>query len=194
MPPTSISNAAITPSVVRLDLRSTELSSSWREEYFFGQAAVDAAHKNLLADMNALARAVNVGARDMTPPLLAQIQFTATHDFMIEEELMLEDSYPFLDLHARQHQRFFEYFGDLKREIEHGEEDRVYLAFRVRRLLTDWLVNHILNANRHFAAANEQSSGCVACRPARAREGVMLFAASHHHPDLMPTRRCGASP
>jgi hemerythrin-like metal-binding protein len=69
---------------------------------------------------------------------------------MIEEELMEEDGYPFLDLHARQHQRFFEYFGELRREIERGEENRIYLAFRVKRLLSDWLVNHILNADRHY--------------------------------------------
>ncbi|MDP2825150.1 MAG: adenylate/guanylate cyclase domain-containing protein [Sulfuritalea sp.] len=127
-----------------------ELSSGWREEYSFGQEAVDAAHKALLADMNALARAVNVGAWNLTPPLLAQIQFAAAHDFMIEEQLMLEDEYPFLELHIRQHQRFFEYFGELRREIELGEENRVYLAFRVKRLLTDWLVNHILSADRHY--------------------------------------------
>lgn len=130
--------------------RRAELSASWRNEYSFGQATVDTAHQNLLVDMNALARAVNVGAWELTPPLLAQIQFAAAHDFTIEEELMEQDAYPFLDLHIRQHQRFFEYFGELRREIERGEENRVYLAFRVKRLLTDWLINHILSADRHY--------------------------------------------
>jgi len=130
--------------------RRVELASSWRDEYSTGHAAVDEVHMNLLADMNALARAVNVGAWNLTPPLLAQIQFTAAHDFMIEEQLMMDEEYPFLDLHAGQHQRFFEYFGELRREIERGEENRVYLAFRVKRMLPDWLVNHILNADRHF--------------------------------------------
>ncbi len=127
-----------------------ELASKWRKEYSFGQPAVDIAHQNLLADMNALTRAVNVGAWNLTPPLLAQIQFAATGDFTIEEEMMLEDEYPFLDLHVRQHQRFFEYFGELRAEIERGEDNRVYLAFRIKRLLTDWLVNHIVSADRHY--------------------------------------------
>jgi hemerythrin len=130
--------------------QKAELASSWRNDYSFGQAAVDTAHQNLLIDMNALARAVNVGAWELTPPLLAQIQFAAAHDFTIEEQLMEQDEYPFLDLHIRQHQRFFEYFGELRREIERGEENRVYLAFRVKRLLTDWLINHILSADRHY--------------------------------------------
>ena len=127
-----------------------ELVAIWREEYAFGHATLDTERKNLLADMNALARAVNVSALNLTAPLLAQIQFAATHDFTIEEELMQEDEYPFRDLHIRQHQRFFEYFGELRREIELGEENRVYLAFRVRRLLTGWLINHILSADRHY--------------------------------------------
>ena len=128
-----------------------ELPYFWRDEYAVGPMSVDVAHENLLADMNALARAVNAGALNGTPPLLAQIQFAAAHSFEIEEQLMQEDEYPFLDLHARQHQRFFEYFGELRQEIDQGEDNRVYLAFRVKRLLTGWLVNHILSADRHYA-------------------------------------------
>jgi hemerythrin len=129
---------------------AAELTTDWRDEYEFGINNVDQAHRNLLADMNALARAVHVGAWNLTPPLLAQIQFAAAADFTIEEELMHDRGYPFLQLHARQHQRFFEYFGELRIEIESGAENRLYLAFRVKRLLTDWLVNHILNADRHL--------------------------------------------
>jgi len=135
------------------------LTSLWRDEFSLNVTPVDNAHQNLLADMNALTRAVHVGAWNMTPPLLAQIQFAAAHDFMIEEQLMEEKNYPFLELHARQHQRFFEYFGDLRTEIENGDDDRVYLAFRVKRLLNDWLVTHILNADRHFAHFLRTSQG-----------------------------------
>jgi hemerythrin-like metal-binding protein len=127
-----------------------ELTAQWRDEYAFGVENVDRAHQNLLADMNSLARAVHVGAWNLAPPLLAQIQFAAAADFTIEEEMMFERGYPFVELHARQHQRFFEYFGELTAEIQSGEEEPLYLAFRVKRLLTDWLINHILNADRHF--------------------------------------------
>ena len=128
-----------------------ESAAGWRAKYSFGQEMEDSAHKDLLDDMNALARAVNVGAWNLTPPLLEQIQLAASHDFAIEEEMMLRDEYPFLDLHVRQHQRFFDYFAELRSEIGCGEEDRIYLGFRVKRLLTDWLVNHILSADRHYS-------------------------------------------
>lgn len=129
---------------------SIALDAEWREEYEIGVPAINSAHQNLLADMSALARAVHVGAWHLASPLLAHIQTAAADVFSIEEELMRARQYPFLQLHTRQHQRFFEYFGELRSEIESGKEDSIYLAFRVKRLLTDWLVNHILNADRHF--------------------------------------------
>jgi hemerythrin-like metal-binding protein len=69
---------------------------------------------------------------------------------MHERQLMDEDNYPFVQLHARQHERFFEFLAELQDEIESGETNRVYLGFRVKRLLTGWLVNHILSADRHY--------------------------------------------
>jgi len=128
----------------------TQLTSGWNKEYALGVAEIDQAHQTLLADMNALTRAVHVGAWNLTPPLLAQIQFAAAHDFMIEEQMMEAADYPFLSLHTRQHQRFFEYFGELRDEIQSGTCNRHYLAFRAKRLLTDWLITHMLNMDRHF--------------------------------------------
>lgn len=127
-----------------------QLITGWRAEYVLGVREIDQAHQTLLTDMNALARAVHVGAWHLAPPLLAQIQFAAAHDFMIEEALMQSENYPFLALHTRQHQRFFEYFGELRDEIECEIRNRHYLAFRVKRLLTDWLITHMLNTDRHF--------------------------------------------
>jgi hemerythrin-like metal-binding protein len=100
--------------------------------------------------MNALSRALYDNHLAQTGQLLEQIRRAAEADFRIEEDLMRESNYPFLDLHARQHQRFFEYFEEMRREIESGEEDRIYLLFRIKRFFTGWLVNHIVSADRHF--------------------------------------------
>ena len=108
-------------------------------------------HQSLLSDMNSLSRALHDNNLDNAGNLLDQIRIAANTDFQIEEQLMRDTSYPFLELHARQHQRFFEYFEELRREIESGEEDRIYLIFRVKRFFTGWLVNHIVSADRHFS-------------------------------------------
>ena len=133
-----------------IDSLRAELPYAWRDEYAIGPAIVDAAHKRLLADMNALTTAVGDGALSQVSLLLADVHSSASRDFMGERQLMEEDNYPFVDLHARQHERFFEFLAELRREIDLGEMDQVYLAFRVKRLLTGWLANHILNADRHY--------------------------------------------
>jgi hemerythrin len=142
-----------------LDNLRAELPYVWREEYATGPAAIDTAHKSLLADMNALARAINSGSLNQTATLLERIHSAASLDFTVERQLMEEDGYPFIELHTRQHQRFFEFFADLQREIEVGEADRVYLSFRVKRLLTGWLVNHILSADRHYGSYRNSRRG-----------------------------------
>lgn len=122
----------------------------WHEEYSHGLTSIDAAYQDLLADMNALSRALRDNRTEVSATLLDQIHRSAEADFRIEEARMRESAYPFVDLHVRQHQRFFEYFDELRREIVSGEEDRVYLLFRIRRFFTGWLVNHIVSADRHF--------------------------------------------
>jgi len=127
-----------------------EIMPHWHEEYSYGLSTVDTVHQDLLTDMNALSRALHDNNLDATGPLLDKIGAAALKDFELEERLMSESGYPFLDLHARQHQRFFEYFDELRHEIESREEDRIYLIFRVKRFFTGWLVNHIVSADRHF--------------------------------------------
>jgi len=122
----------------------------WRAEYATGPEVADIAHQKLFAEMNELAAAIDAGKFSRTLALLDSIQSSASRGFMHERELMEEDRYPFVELHTRQHERFFDFLTELQREIELGETDRVYLGFRVKRLLTGWLVNHILSADRHY--------------------------------------------
>jgi hemerythrin-like metal-binding protein len=142
-----------------LDNLRTELPYIWRKEFAIGLPEVDASHEKLLVLMNAFAHTINLGALDQTPPLLAEIQVSAAREFAMELKMMKEDRYPFVEMHQRQHQRFFEFFGELREEIEHGEKDLVYLGFCIKRLLTGWLVNHILTADRHYAQFHRSRRG-----------------------------------
>lgn len=120
------------------------------EDYGYALIGIDPAHHDLFGEMSLLERTLGEGRRDAVKDLMANIRAAAQSEFLREEEDMGRLGYPFLDLHARQHQRFFEYFDELGREIT-AEEDGVYLQFRVRRFLTGWLVNHIVSADRHLA-------------------------------------------
>lgn len=123
---------------------------NWHEEYAFGLIGIDSGHQDLLNNMTALERALGEGSFDAVGDLMTRIRNAAQRDFRFQEEEMRRLGYPFLDLHGRQHQRFFEYFDELGREIGGEGEDRIYLLFRVRRFLTGWLVNHIVSADRHL--------------------------------------------
>jgi hemerythrin-like metal-binding protein len=136
-----------------------ETMPHWHEEYSYGLSNIDTVHQDLLTNMNALSRALHDNNLESTSKLLDKISLAARKDFEYEERQMADYCYPFLDLHARQHQRFFEYFDELRREIESREEDRIYLIFRVKRFLTGWLVNHIVSADRHFGHFRRGKSG-----------------------------------
>jgi hemerythrin len=121
----------------------------WQTACALGIDGIDNAHRGLLTVLHTLR--LTIGNPALAAPLLAQIQEAANHSFLLEEQLMQETHYPFIAVHLRQHRRFFESFQELQAEIAGGLDDPVYAGFRVKHLLADWLLNHILNADRHFA-------------------------------------------
>ena len=123
---------------------------NWHEDYAFNLIGIDTSYDPLLAEMSALARMIAEGRQEKSAQLMASIREAAWQGFSAEEEQMRAAAYPFLELNARQHQRFFEFVDELAREIASGDEDRVYLLFRIRRFLTGWLVNHIVSVDLHF--------------------------------------------
>ena len=129
---------------------SFTITKQWLVDYEIGVTEIDRAHQELLQNMNSLGAAVLAGTSALTPALLDQLELAATTVFNAEESLMITRGYSFTSLHTRQHQRFFEYFLELRREIESGNEEPLYLTFRVKRLLSDWLANHMVTADRHF--------------------------------------------
>ncbi|AJP49543.1 hypothetical protein PG1C_08575 [Rugosibacter aromaticivorans] len=124
---------------------------NWHDEYALGIATLDAAHQRLLTDITVLTRAIQAGTSALISPLLTQIHAAATQAFLLQEQMMQDKGYPFVELHTRQHLRFFDYLRELQEEIERDGTDHAYLGFRVKNMLTDWLINHILNTDRHFS-------------------------------------------
>ena len=121
----------------------------WQSACMLGIDSIDNAHRGLLTVLDTLR--LTIGNSSLAEPLLTQIQTAANACFLHEEQLMRENHYPFIAMHLRQHQRFFESFQELRNDIANGlGDDPVYAGFLVKNLLGDWLINHILNADRHF--------------------------------------------
>ncbi len=126
----------------------------WRNSYNTGNDAVDQEHKKLVD----LIEAMHKSNRDKEPKetvekvLTEIVEYTQTH-FNNEEALIEDKLYPSLDDHKSEHKSFIkkvaEYKERLLKDFPDGRQE-------LYRFLREWLVDHILDSDKKFAAyANE---------------------------------------
>ncbi len=127
-----------------------ELTEPWRLEFATGDKVVDAEHQTMLSGLNALARAVYLGSSNLIPLLLPKIISAAERNFAAEETLMRANQYAFSELHLRQHRHFLATLSALEQELTIGSDDPILTTFHIRQRLIDWLIDHILTADRHL--------------------------------------------
>jgi hemerythrin-like metal-binding protein len=122
----------------------------WRKEYMVHVITIDRSHRHLFNKINELI-ASSISANHAEMRLI--FSFLASHFIESrdeEEELMLRYDYPFVDEHLREHQRLIENFAALKEEVDCGNYNLPYLAFRAQLLLFDWFSGHIAQSDRHL--------------------------------------------
>lgn len=127
-----------------------ELTEPWRPEFAIGNRIVDVEHQTMISGLNALARAVYLGSSNLIPLLLPKIISTTERNFAAEEALMQANHYAFSELHLCQHRHFLAALNALEQELTAGSDDAILTAFHVRQRLIDWLIDHILTADRHL--------------------------------------------
>ena len=128
----------------------TKLSQTWSENYSSGVAEIDSQHRTMLSQMNVLANAVREERTSDTLPVLELIVRLVRQQFSMEDALMQESRYPFQSEHVHQHQRFEENLLRLSDEIRSKAENPVHMAFRIKVLLMDWIINHSTKTDRHL--------------------------------------------
>lgn len=128
----------------------TELTEPWRPEFATGNKVVDSEHQTMLSGLNALARAVYLGSSNLIPLLLPKVISATERNFAAEEALMQANHYAFSELHLLQHRHFLHTLNSLEQELAAGIDDPILSAFHIRQKLIDWLVDHILTADRHM--------------------------------------------
>lgn len=127
-----------------------DLAAPWRNEFVTGDPAIDSEHRTMLFGLNALARAIYLGSSSLVPLLMPKIILATERTFAAEEAIMKTNNYQFRDLHFRQHRYFMATLTAMQQELVQGSDDSIHTAFRVRQRLTDWLIDHILTADRHL--------------------------------------------
>ena len=121
----------------------------WEEDYKIGLPAMDAEHLVLFALINQIEINVNGEKadeclRDVLGALLSYVTF----HFANEQELMAAHGYPGLADHIRQHEEFSRTVHELAKA---GAEGGLEAALKLRGVVLNWLINHILRADVDYA-------------------------------------------
>jgi len=123
----------------------------WDKSYLINHEVIDDQHRELVEASIRLIGMIR-DKQDIEKIIEAMhgLEKKAKEHFHTEEKLMQEKSYPFLKQQKEMHNNFLSSFMWLKRLIEDGKLNHVYMMFRVQIFLIDWLVNHTKKEDKHF--------------------------------------------
>ncbi len=122
----------------------------WSDTFDTGNEVVDSQHRNLLVNINALAKSLQDDDMDAVSEVLEfLVQYTVEH-FSTERALMEEYDYPFTKMHLDEHHKFVKRVEELKEELLSASQDKLYSLFRINLFLYDWLISHSTRVDKHL--------------------------------------------
>ncbi|MBN8525075.1 MAG: bacteriohemerythrin [Planctomycetes bacterium] len=129
------------------------LISGWTPGLSVGHAAMDAQHRRLFEQLNALVAAVRSrrGAAEVGRTLDFLDAYVREH-FADEERLMSESGYAGLDDHRRMHAGFVTELAAVHAALSAPDADRQAIAERLHHAMRDWLLHHIRVDDRAYAS------------------------------------------
>jgi methyl-accepting chemotaxis protein len=121
----------------------------WSPALMVGHREIDAQHQKLVEIANRLNEALQQGrGREACGRILDElVDYTVRH-FAFEERLMQQHGYGRSDAHVAEHKKLIADVSAFKRKFDSGE---AAVSVELMGFLRDWLVNHILKADRALA-------------------------------------------
>jgi hemerythrin-like metal-binding protein len=122
---------------------------AWSKEYSLNIAQIDSQHQKLVSLVGSLFQAMREGkGKEVLSRILADvINYTQTH-FRTEEQLLSLHGYPECAGHKKEHEVLTKHALTLQERFRKGE---AALTVEVAEFLKNWLVNHILKMDKHYA-------------------------------------------
>jgi len=121
----------------------------WRPDFNLGIEKIDDQHKKIVELINKLNTAfMQDQARERLGGIFSELIDYADYHFRDEEALFSAYNFPFTEEHKRMHQGFIRKIQDLKKNFEEGQS----VTYRLMGFLRKWLTDHILDADREYAA------------------------------------------
>ncbi|MGK7942937.1 MAG: bacteriohemerythrin [Microcystaceae cyanobacterium] len=120
---------------------------TWNDSFSTGQPSIDAQHKELFYAVNDLADAVEQGKGETAiKKLIIFMGYYAEWHFGREEKCMATHQCPFAEANQAAHQQFLQTFQSLSQELKEKGATNEF-AIRIHGILSEWLINHILNVD-----------------------------------------------
>ena len=124
----------------------------WNNTLSVGIDSIDEQHKQLFGFINDIHDAMSAGqGNNIVAGIAAQLlKYTKEH-FQFEEQMLKQMNYPKLNDHHKVHGYLTDQVADIHRRLQAGEKlNPVHLS----NFLKDWLKNHILKIDMHYAKFN----------------------------------------
>lgn len=136
-------------------MTSSESLVSWSDAYSLGLPEIDDQHKVLIDLINQLWAAIIKRATPAETLVLVEEleKYTISH-FGAEETFMRITGYPEFDRHKKFHDEFVARIASEKKVIQAGG----HLSLELLKFLRDWLINHILVADKAYAEAHRRKN------------------------------------
>lgn len=134
-------------------MSSRESLVAWSDAYSLGLPEIDDQHKVLIDLINQLWDAIIKRARpeEMLTIVEELEKYTISH-FGAEETFMRMTGYPEFDRHKKFHDDFVARIGAEKKVVQAGG----HLSLELLKYLRDWLINHILVADKAYAEVHRR--------------------------------------
>jgi hemerythrin len=137
----------------------------WKAKYALGIEEIDKQHRVLLDCMTTIEDAIQAGDRWSAVHFgIVQLRDYARVHFTVEETVFKMHQYPGTDEHIRQHQVFMGHLHDIEQKTLAADD----LKQDLLKFLRDWLVQHILSADRDYARHIGQQCPVLIRSPAEA--------------------------
>lgn len=120
----------------------------WEQRFFLGLDEIDEQHKSLVDIINRIWQSIiEKGEKSAVLSLIEELErYTLAH-FAAEETFMRVTDYPQFAKHKQEHQDFIARVATEKqRALSAGN-----LSLDIVYFLRDWLVEHILASDKHYA-------------------------------------------
>jgi len=123
---------------------------AWESSYKINHRDMDAQHLVLFSLLNQLDININADLSgecvdDILSALIAYMDYHFAH----EEDLMRRVGYPHLETHITTHRAFTEHVGEMRDRL--AGVDPLQAALKVRNVVLEWLLGHILETDIHYA-------------------------------------------